>query len=55
MVSDSGKVTADAEGVVSEAELQVQGELWPLLLALRLTLSPRIHESQNIFPQLSKN
>lgn len=27
MVSDSGKVTADAEGLVSEAELQVQGEL----------------------------
>lgn len=28
MVSDSGRVTADAEGLVSEAELQVQGELW---------------------------
>uniref|UniRef100_A0A7N6AZY7 Obscurin like cytoskeletal adaptor 1b n=1 Tax=Anabas testudineus TaxID=64144 RepID=A0A7N6AZY7_ANATE len=27
MVSDSGRVTADAEGLVSEAELQVQGEL----------------------------
>lgn len=30
MVSDSGRVTADAEGSVSVAELQVQGELWPL-------------------------
>lgn len=28
MVSDSGRVTADAEGLLSEAELQVQGELW---------------------------
>lgn len=27
MVSDSGTVTADAEGLVSEAELQIQGEL----------------------------
>lgn len=27
-VSDSGRVTADAEGLLSEAELQVQGELW---------------------------
>ena len=35
MVSDSGKVTADAEGLVSEAELQVQGEL---LLPLPRTL-----------------
>lgn len=26
MVLDSGRVTADAEGLVSEAELQVQGE-----------------------------
>lgn len=26
-VSDSGRVTAEAEGLVSEAELQVQGEL----------------------------
>lgn len=26
MVSDSGRVTAEAEGLVSEAELQVQGE-----------------------------
>lgn len=25
-VSDSGRVTADAEGLLSEAELQVQGE-----------------------------
>lgn len=32
MVSDSGRVTADAEGLISEAELQVQGELWPLQL-----------------------
>uniref|UniRef100_A0A668UB21 Obscurin-like protein 1 n=1 Tax=Oreochromis aureus TaxID=47969 RepID=A0A668UB21_OREAU len=30
MVSDSGRVTADAEGLISEAELQVQGELRPL-------------------------
>lgn len=30
MVSDCGRVTADAEGLVSEAELQVQGELMPL-------------------------
>lgn len=28
VVSDSGRVTADAEGLLSEAELQVQGELW---------------------------
>lgn len=34
-VSDSSKVTADAEGLVSEAELQVQGEL----LSCPLTLS----------------
>lgn len=26
MLSDSGRVTAEAEGVLSEAELQVQGE-----------------------------
>lgn len=26
MVSDSGRVTADAEGLVSEAELHIQGE-----------------------------
>uniref|UniRef100_A0A8D2ZP10 Obscurin-like protein 1 n=1 Tax=Scophthalmus maximus TaxID=52904 RepID=A0A8D2ZP10_SCOMX len=30
MVSDSGRVTADAEGSVSEAELQVQGKFLPL-------------------------
>lgn len=29
-VSDSGRVTANAEGLVSEAELQVQGELWSI-------------------------
>lgn len=34
MVSDSGRVTADAEGLVSETELQVQGELWPHPLTL---------------------
>lgn len=27
-LSDCGRVTADAEGLVSEADLQVQGELW---------------------------
>lgn len=32
MVSDSGRVTADAEGLVSEAELKVQGELLTLTL-----------------------
>lgn len=32
LVSDSGRVTAEAEGVVSEAELQVQGESWSLPL-----------------------
>uniref|UniRef100_A0A8C4E6N2 Obscurin like cytoskeletal adaptor 1b n=1 Tax=Dicentrarchus labrax TaxID=13489 RepID=A0A8C4E6N2_DICLA len=36
MVSDSSRVTADAEGLVSEAELQVQGELWPHPLILQL-------------------
>uniref|UniRef100_A0A672IC11 Obscurin-like protein 1 n=1 Tax=Salarias fasciatus TaxID=181472 RepID=A0A672IC11_SALFA len=35
MVSDSGRVTADAEGLVSEAELQVQGEFLPLPLTLK--------------------
>lgn len=34
MVSDSSRVTADAEGLVSEAELQVQGELLPHPLTL---------------------
>lgn len=34
MVSDSGRVTADAEGSVSEAELQVQGKFLPRPLTL---------------------
>lgn len=34
MVSDSAGVTADAEGLVSEAELQVQGEFLPHPLTL---------------------
>ena len=34
MVSDSSSMTADAEGLVSEAELQVQGEFLPHPLAL---------------------
>lgn len=29
-VSDSGRVTAETEGLLSEAELQVQGERWPM-------------------------
>lgn len=37
MVSDSGRVTADAEGLVSEAELQVQGELVPHPLTVYLS------------------
>lgn len=41
MVSDSGRVTADAEGLVSEAELQVQGELvfHPLLVYLSQSIT----------------
>jgi len=45
-VSDSCRVTADAEGTVSEAELQVQGEL-PLFTALYLN-KIHLHESQQL-------
>lgn len=39
LVSDSGRVTAEAEGLVSEAELQVQGESASHPLPVYISLS----------------